>query len=261
MKSKVILLTAGLAPKNFRRAANRLKSDANELFEFEAIHVLQAENLEKNCPTVFKTYRTYLNEKTKGYGFWCWKPEFIYRTLKGDFGECNQVVWIDSGCEINSNLITRSIFRARIKSAQENGTWMHAIKSSDFQYSKRSLISQFPSLDIHKLRNPQIQANYLHLSGEVGLSIARKWLELTVSDINNIDLSSSKEESGEFVEHRSDQSILSLVTKSLNRKHNRMNLPNGSTLKSQIRGILEPVWISRNRDGETVVPNFLKKIP
>jgi hypothetical protein len=258
---KTALLTAGLEPKNFIRAAARLVNDAKKLYRFSEFIVLNTDSLAKYCPEVAKVYPTFLNSAVKGFGFWSWKPELIYRVAKGEFGCFDQVIWIDAGCEINSNLVSRRIFEHRILEADRIGYWFHALNSNEFQYSKMSVISKFPQLTHSNLISPQIQANYMHFSSKLSLPLLREWYLMTVETISNLDLTSSKTGDSQFIEHRSDQSLLSLVAKSHSYSHSRINLPNGRSAKSKIAGMFEPVWITRNRSGKSIVPPIMSRLP
>lgn len=260
-KLKVALLTAGLAPENFERAAKRVIDASAKLYEFEEVLVLGVDSLERYCPVTAQRYREFLRPEIRGFGHWIWKPEFIYRTLSGEFGRFDQVIWVDSGCEINVNGISKAIFARRIVEADEKGFWLHALSSSDYQYSKRSVISQFPELSEEQLKSPQIQANYMHLSTHSALPLAEEWFTFATTKISNVNLEVMDNENPTFIEHRSDQSILSLSAKKRGLQYNQLNLPNGRSLRSAIRGISEPIWISRNRDGKSLIPRIIRLIP
>lgn len=261
MKAKIALLTAGLTSGDLSAAAKRLSTGAKTLFEFKEILVLNSDNLWKYCPEVKNRFGSVLDESTKGFGYWAWKPEFVFRVLKGEFGEFDQIVWVDAGCEINDNYLARITFRERIKKASKTGYWLHALENSDLEYTKHEVIEQYPNISVSNLSSPQIQANYFHLQGEIGIKIAEAWFSKTIENVENINLTCDKKlQNMKFKEHRSDQSILSLVCKSNSLFHSKLNLPSGNSTPSIIRGIVQPIWISRNRTGKSIVPDFLRKI-
>lgn len=261
VQSKIVLLTAGLAPDNFVRAAKRISIEVRQLYKFSDIHVLGESNLAKYCPTTAKLYGEFLNPEIRGYGYWIWKPEFIYRVLAGEFGSVDQVVWVDSGCEVNANFVSKKVFARRVGATEDSGFWLHALQSTDYEYSKHDVISQFPEVSKLQLRSPQIQANYMHFSRNQGLPIVEEWFSRTTEKISNVNFETLNSENEEFVEHRSDQSILSLTAKSHGITFNRLNLPNGGSRKAMIRGIFEPIWISRNREGKSRIPRAIHWIP
>ncbi len=260
-KLKIALLTAGLGAEKFERAAKRVIDASTRLYECDELLVLRVNNLERYCPVTAQRYREFLKPEIRGFGYWIWKPEFIYRTLSGEFGRFDQVIWVDSGCEINVNRISKAIFARRIVKTDEKGFWFHALSTSDYQYSKRSVISQFPELSEEQLKSPQIQANYMHLSTHSALPLAEEWFTCATTKISNTNLEFMDNENPTFIEHRSDQSILSLSAKKLRLQYNDINLPDGRSLRSVFRGISEPIWISRNRDGKSLIPKLIRLIP
>jgi hypothetical protein len=74
-------------------------------------------------------------------------------------------------------------------------------------------------------------------------------------------MSLSESEHIKFIGHRSDQSAFSLITKKYGYRPSKLNLPNGVSLKSRIRGLTEPIWISRNRTGQTIIPKWIQRLP
>ena len=260
-KIRVALLSAGLKPSNFELASQRISFDAGSLYGFADILVLNSQNLSEYCPKVFQIYKDLLNEEVKGYGYWLWKPEFILGAMQGRFGKFDQVVWIDSGCEINSNLISRWRFRDRIARTQIQGYWLHALRSSENEYSKSKVKKLFPELSLDAMQSPQIQANYMHFSSQAALQLVQEWHDLSIASISNFNFEISESEHKNFVEHRNDQSVLSLLAKKHGFEQSRLDLPTGRSRRSVVRALTEPVWISRNRNGASVVPTWVRQIP
>lgn len=260
-KLRVALLSAGLSPKSFGLALHRIRSSSKFLYNFDEILTLDSGNIAEYCPKIFEVYRSFLNESVPGYGYWLWKPEFIFKALKGDFGKFDQVVWVDSGCEINPNYFSRLRFKHRIRQAQETGCWFHALENSENEFTKLDVKKLFPELDSKLMEAPQIQANYMHLSSTKSYSLIEAWYEMSISSISNFNFEISKHEHPKFIGHRSDQSTLSLNSKKFGFTPNRINLPSGGSRQSKLRALSEPVWISRNRTGESVIPAWIKRLP
>ena len=261
VKLKVALLTAGLGSQNFVQASERLISSSKKLYRFDSTFKLESQSLSLYCPRVTDLYGNYLNQFVPGYGFWIWKPEFIYRIAKGQFGKFDEIVWIDSGCEINVNYFSRLIFEYRINKAIETGHWLHALDNSENQYSKKSVKSQFSMLSDKSMAAPQIQANYMHLSIKEAMPLIRDWYRMSINSIRNFDFGVSSDEDEKFIAHRNDQSIFSLIAKKYGYTHARIDLPSGCSYRSVIRGLNEPVWIARNREGRSIIPNWIKLLP
>lgn len=256
-KTRTALLTAGLGQENFRASAERLIRQASELYRFDLVLNLGTSQVLDLCPTTAQIYEKFLNSKFPGFGFWAWKPEIVYEVASGKFGPIEQIVWVDSGCEIFSNDITRTVFRNRVISASRGYGWFHTLDTNDIEYSKRVVIEKFPNLKKESLGKPQIQANYFHLNVLKSMELIEKWYTYS-RHVNLMNLDVRKDEDVSFIEHRSDQSLLSLLTKDMSIYANAKNLPSGRTNFSKIRGMVHPIWIARNRTGNSILPLKLK---
>jgi len=261
VKPKVALLTAALGSQNFLHATERVISTSRKLYDFDNCFRLEDQTLMKYCPQISQLYSKYLSKVFPGYGYWIWKPEFIYRIAIGTFGKFDQIVWVDSGCEINPNYFSRLRFKHRISQAQETGCWLHALENSENEFTKKDVKELFPELDRKLMETPQIQANYMHLSSNKSYPLIEAWYKMSISSISNFNFDISEHEHSKFVDHRNDQSAFSLNSKKFGFTPNRINLPSGDSRKSRLRALSEPVWISRNRTGESVIPAWIKRLP
>jgi hypothetical protein len=261
MKAKrVALLTVGLGNENYKAAAARIIRQSRELYDFDLTIDLTSSNFSDLCPSTAKIYEKFLNGGSSGYGFWAWKPELVHKVASGAFGPIDQIVWVDSGCELLANAVSRRVFKSRITTTFKGKGWFHTLNSSEFQYSKSLVIEKFPSVEKNALKKPQIQANYFHLNTEKSIKLIEDWYKYS-REVNLMNLEiREKEEDLSFIEHRSDQSLLSILVKSMSIPVNANNLPTGWTKTSKIRGMVHPVWISRNRTGISIVPKFLERL-
>ncbi len=255
--SKWILITAGLGSRDFEQAANRVISGAKSLYKWEKQILLNEKNIQHYCPTSVEKYSEILNSKTVGYGFMVWKAEITFRALDGQFGPCDGIVWVDGGCEVVSNPLSRINLRRHLRHARKYGAEVFSLQTPELSYTKRDLFHEFSGVDALD-RTPQIQTTNFYLYGGNGLEIARKWFEVATSSQSTIDESpSSRGEIAEFVTHRHDQSIFSLSCKSTGNFHMFNTLTSGTgTRKSQINGFVSPFWASRNRSGSSIVPTW-----
>ena len=108
------------------------------------------------------------------------------------------------------------------------------------------------------METPQIQATALGLFGDFGQVIAQSWFSTCISNIHYMDNSPSLlKESTEFIEHRYDQSALSLTMKKMSLPSN-FHAPAGGvkSLKSGIKSFFDPIWTCRNRTGTTSIPKI-----
>lgn len=255
-----VLATAGITEGPLRDASVRLLNQAREFKEFSAFVQITEDNIHETCPATFAAYGDYLNKETRGYGYYAWKAEVIHRCLQGVFGECDGVVWIDAGCEMNINLLSTQIMGRIFNSAIKNGGWFYEIQTPEELYTKRDVIMRFPSIREIRPGN-QVQANFFVMHGERGEELARRWKYLALEKISNLDFSpSTLGESESFVEHRNDQSLLSVLVKSMDYQVSRFVPPSKpQSILGTVKGLISPVWIARNRSGDSIIPRRGRK--
>lgn len=252
---KWILVTASFGRDNFHASAKRLLSQASELKLFDKfVHVTEA-SLSEFAPATFSKYRQYIVPDTVGFGFFTWKSEIVDNVLQSN-PDCG-VMYVDAGCELNSNLLARQLLKWIMKRAK-SGSFFHVLKYSEKSHTKKKVLDYF-ELSPEELESPQIQATWFLLSGNLGREISRKWVRAT---LESIDLSNDEIdiEDESFIQHRYDQSILSCLVKSLRiqpTSHRPCFRP--VSWKSRIRCFIHPVWSARNRGGIPIQSKGLER--
>jgi hypothetical protein len=254
MTSSWLLITAGFGGSEMEGAAHRVKAQAQSLGFLHQVTTITTDDLEKACPLVWEKYSKYLNTSHKGFGYFSWKIELVYGALHGYFGDFDGVIWVDAGCEIFNSPWTRVRLKRWMRSAEKTGTFLYTLDTPEQDFTKALAFEEFSDLDPND-RTPQIQATWFMLHGERGRDISQKWLDASLKGIELLDLSPSpKGEVSTFVEHRFDQSLLSLLIKSLKYKvSNYLPCSGNSGIKSEIRGLVHPIWTSRNRHAKSLI--------
>ena len=102
----------------------------------------------------------------------------------------------------------------------------------------------------------QFQATFFMLYGVTGLEIALRVFQAVYNNFSIVDPTIlNSNESTNLELPKCEQSLLSLAIKSQGRIVEMAVPPAGNRgFKSKIRGALEPVWVSRNRTGTTIIP-------
>ena len=262
MNSNWILITAGFSPDEMVAAARRVESAAQRIYPFTRIIRLDRENLATYCPRLVAKYPEQLSEKLPAFGYAAWKTEAVFNALSGEYGPCDGVVWVDGGCEINSSRVTRTKFHKLLQRASLGGHLVFALETTEEKFTKRAAFEVFPE-SIHVDVDRQFQATFFMLHGANGLEIARRVFEAVYGDFSIIDPTVlSANESANLELPKCEQSLLSLAIKSQGRVFEMAVPPAGNRgIRSKIRGSLEPVWISRNRTGTTIIPAWIRFIP
>jgi hypothetical protein len=162
-----------------------------------------------------------LSPGVRGFGYWIWKPQVILQGLEkcqlGDF-----LVYADAGCHLNHNGVPRLLdYFAIVKSSdtgilafelKRNGTVIHKEES----WNKADTLHHFRMEANESITTTaQIEAAVIIIQKRESTHLFfREWLEVMQSHPNLLDDSESlRPNSADFIEHRYDQAIFSLLAK------------------------------------------------
>jgi hypothetical protein len=259
MKEKIIFTSFAAGSKLYRASASRIEMQARNSNFFDSVYVYT----DLNAPNELKKFFIENKElfKKKGYGYWIWKPFLINEILKkskdGDI-----ICYADSGCEISK--FGKELFLENIKFTSSNGSlFFHMPGYHEMNWTKKSVLDFFGATkDKSIILTPQIQATYFYIkNNQVNRKLIRDWLiycnfkrYYLGDDSDNFGINAKT-----FIDHRHDQSILSLlvkrnkiVTKEFECFHHRMFY----FLNSNI--LRYPIHSFRNRNGRPRHPLVFK---
>ena len=251
-KSKWIAITAGLGSIEFEEAAMRVGKDLSDASIVDLVIVITTKDIFDICPRTTEIYSELIESEARGFGFMSWKSELVKSAFDGRWGKFDGVIWIDAGCEISINLISKLRFRGFQKYAETNGVAAFTLRTPEIEYTKQDLFDEFP--EINPLTSgDQIQSTWIFFHGDAGSLASNKWFETICKGTHLLDLAlSRKPESPRFIENRYDQSSFSLVCKSLGIPPMKYSPTAGfGSSFSRLRGFFHPIWTSRNRTGVT----------
>jgi hypothetical protein len=190
-------------------AANRLINQAKQLNIFTETILYTPEYL-RNDNEFWNKHRDFINKNSRGYGYWLWKMYIIKKTME-NMEDDDILLYLDCGCELGVDKKTKLLECINIvKTDKIVGTTICVER----EYNKMDLLVKLNMVDYNYLNTPQRQA------GAILFSVCREtrnfvneWYILSC-DYHNIDDTPSKEKNlDDFIEHRHDQSIFSLLTK------------------------------------------------
>lgn len=192
------------ADKCFKR---KQKINAFSARLFGNVDVVKSYNSNDICTEFYNKNSTILDSK-KGGGYWLWKPYIILRHLENiKYGE--YLFYCDSG-----SVIIRSLEHAKNVMEKDNTDIMlYDIPLLEFQWTKKGLFEHMNCNELEYKYTNQIQGGYIFIrKSEFSLFIFREYLKLcecidNLNDSNNIGIDNN------FIAHRHDQSILSLLAK------------------------------------------------
>lgn len=155
----------------------------------------------------FQKYRNILEQK-KGGGYWLWKPYFILKTLN-DLNEGDYLFYSDAG---GFFLKSVDILIDELKKSKQDimGFELPLIES---QWTKRELFLNMNCDENYYYESNQILASFMLIKkSEVSVAFVNEYLEYSKNEINITDRLNIKQ-GDDFIEHRHDQSIFSLLYK------------------------------------------------
>ena len=190
----------------------RIESEAKVFGEFDVISCYNEFSLDKSFKDEVKDL---LLPTCRGFGYWIWKPQVILQSLrmmdKGDV-----LLYADAGCVLNNLGKKKFNEYINILMNSNSGFLVFGSKLKERQYTKSDLFEYFSVLDKPEITcSGQIQATTFMLrKDEFTESVVNQWLDIMLKNHQLIDDTKSKlENSFDFVEHRHDQSVFSILMK------------------------------------------------
>lgn len=160
----------------------------------------------------YEKYKSILDLKA-GNGLWLWKPYFVYKELQlANIGDI--VLYCDAG----------SFFFRSCKDlidSMDDDIWVSDIPLIEKQFTKPELFEAMGCSGMGYDATNQIQGNFVAVrKTERGMKFAKEWLD-TCCDGDNLlreTRYTNNPPDFPFMGHRSDQSVLSLLSKKWNLK-------------------------------------------
>jgi hypothetical protein len=204
------LVTYGNKDTYFANERALVSSGLNKCIDFYKPYTkkhLDAEFVKKN--------QTIL-EQSRGGGYWLWKPYLILKTLN-EIPENDYIIYLDSSIKMLKNITPL------VEKLKDADILLFRNNHSNRKYVKRDLL-KIMDMDKDEVRDStQLQGGFLVIRNtQFSRDFIKKWLELcenpqAVTDAPSVD------EYKDFVDHRHDQAILTLLY--LKDSHNILTLP------------------------------------
>lgn len=196
----------------FSRSAKRLQREAEETNWFRKCVNWSPDDLD---PQFQQAHGSILNAKTRGYGFWLWKPHLLLQELESSSADF--VCYLDAGCVLNSTSPT-AVDRLKyyVDFADQNTVMtMELSDQPETMWTKSSLFEYLEVPQSDQERGIRQATAIILKNDKAGREIVKQWLSIaTTRNYEFLDDSpSSSPINGNFKNHRHDQSILSCLTK------------------------------------------------
>jgi hypothetical protein len=226
----------------YRRAKDRIKQEAASCLWFDKIEIFSPETLSRSFRHQFSSI---LSQK-RGGGFWIWKLDILQQAfLAGNDGDI--IVYCDAGCHINESGANR--FKEYLDILQDSE---HGMLSFQMSYIEQTYTTEecFKALGIPS-------DSCIRTTGQIvgGILVAKRCDHtalilsefhklLTINPLIITDFYNRTQDS-HFIDHRHDQSILSVLRK----KHGSVILEDETQFANFgcPKSLNSPFWATRIR--------------
>lgn len=253
---KIYFLSFGGPSNDYHDAVERICKQAESFELFDKIIGLSEKDLQ-NDEEFWTKHKDFINSNPRGYGYWLWKPYIIKKTLE-TMDNDDILLYADCGCELNymgKNKLFDFIQLVKIKNII--GT---SAGSSDYNFTKMDLTKYLRmenNINLLKIRHMQA-TTLMMVKNDLIIKLINEYYEIGSNNYHFIDDTPSIEKNTcEFIEHRHDQSIFSLLVKKyglINYDLDPTDWGYGSPAKNNYltNGIQYPIWTCRNRTGFSI---------
>lgn len=207
------LFLCSFGDSRYQTSRERLQEQADDFDWFDAVYLYNEYDLSASFQNDF---RDYLRAEVRGFGYWVWKPRIILDTLaRMDDGDV--LLYLDMGCHLNSRGKEKLLAYWKEVRQNESGflvTQLEVERKECF-WTKGDLLDHFQMRGRADMHSSQYQGGVIFIRKEPQtIALVQSWLDLYYEDFHLVDdtPSRSPNEAG-FVQHRHDQSVLSLLLK------------------------------------------------
>jgi len=227
-------------PKHyFYNTLKRLENQAIDFNIFKSINIFSDDNVFDFCNDLLP-HKNFLYS-SRGFGYWLWKY-FIVHELMKKIQKNDIVLYLDAGCTLNKNALQRMIDYYNESLLKENLVFQLEHKESKF--TKKDTFNKISSNIEHYYTNQICATAFFLKNTERNNNILTEIKHICVDKnyfyIN--DESSIESNDEEFISHRCDQSVFSLIAKKYN-----FNVIKDETYWGNwnIEGKNYPIWATR----------------
>jgi hypothetical protein len=206
------LLSFGGGNKLYYEALSRLVKQSKD-FPFDKVITYTDLDLKKYFPEFWVQHKDFILKNFRGYGYWIWKPYIILDTLKKMKND-DILLYLDCGCELNNNGLKR--FNDYIELVKTNNRMLFHLENKHFEWrwNKMDLVEYLGLKNNPEMFKPQAESGMqFYKCCDENIKLLEEYYKVSCN-YNLIDDSLSKiPNHPNFIEHRHDQSVISLLFK------------------------------------------------
>jgi hypothetical protein len=204
-------ITFSAGTQEYIDAGNRILKQANDTNKFDKTTFYGADDL-KNDTEFWTTHSKFVESNERGFGYWIWKSYLIKKTME-QMADGDILLYLDSGCEINVK--HAHLFDGLFETVRRD--YIIGVPNCyEKPWNKMDTILALDALDGKYMdRRQRNGGTNMFFVCDKTRALVNRWYELCC-DYHLIDDSPSVSPNlPEFLEHRHDQAIFSLLTKKM----------------------------------------------
>lgn len=205
---------------------------------FDEVTIFSPEDIDP----MFKAHFGYVLNQRRGGGYWIWKPYFIQRELES-LSDNDILIYCDAGCMINSGGEKRFKEYIELLRNSETGCISFELPHKEIEYTKQEVFDHFDASET-LIHSNQLMATVVMLRKcpHTTLLINKWYAALCENPLLFTDDKDDATQDKEFIDHRHDQSIFSIVRKT----YKSEVIPDETYFLDFIReGQPYPIWATR----------------
>ena len=211
--SERVFVTFGAGGDNYTQAGERLIAQATNTGLFDEV-LLRTDKHLKDDDTFWTQHEQFIMNNKRGYGYWLWKSWIVCELIK-QLNDGDMLMYLDCGCEIGGDKQQHMQQHFELVKQHKIISGVNDVMFlAEQQWCKMDLAIHLDMNDEQTWTTSQQEAGALLFEAcEQTRMLTQQWYE-TACDYHLIDDSPSVMRNRvAFIEHRHDQSILSLLIK------------------------------------------------
>lgn len=196
------------ADRRYRGSLARIRAEAAALRRFGTIRALDDRGL---GPDYWAVHGETVRRHRRGFGLYTWKPHVVRRALEG-LSAGDVLLYADAGCSLNAEGTDRLDEYFGLAAAHPQGVLAFTLEGRVGEWTKRAALAACGADTPEARRREMVLAGILVLrAGREALDLVREW-EARMARRDVVDDSPSPQgEHPEFLGHRHDQSVFTLL--------------------------------------------------
>ncbi len=201
---------AAFASDRWIPALARIRADCKRSGFVDVFHQYTLDDL-RSDPVFWSTHGTFIKENPRGRGYWIWKPHVILHSLS-HMAEGDILIYADAGCTIHSTGAERFKKYVEILRTSPHGILAFSSEHPMHKWTKADTIKALGAESIADM-NGVIATAIILRKCDTSERLIRHWMHLCAHYHLLDDSPSLTPNHPEFIEHKHDQAIFSLLVR------------------------------------------------